>query len=109
MEIPILPDMYGQTPLDMCLGINKHRRNEDKIYEKRELKTEETSSARNEALAEVIFHYIKDYSYMHSSQIIHESLIQAVSIGLPSIAAYLESRMIKPEHCFESTTQYKIK
>ena len=23
-EIPILPDMYGVTPLDMCLGINRH-------------------------------------------------------------------------------------
>lgn len=60
-------------------------------------------------MADIIFKSIKEYSYMHSSQVIHQAVIEAVRIGLPSIGEYLESRMIKPHHCFESSTQYQIK
>ena len=31
-EIPILPDIYGSTPLDICLEINKLREDEEDIY-----------------------------------------------------------------------------
>ena len=60
-------------------------------------------------MANIIFNNIKGYEYMHSSQIVHEAIIKATRLGLPSIGDYLESRMIKPRHCFESSTQYSIK
>ena len=60
-------------------------------------------------MADLIFKNIKEYGYMHSSSIIHEAVIEAVRQGLPSIGEYLESRMIKPTHCFQSSTQYQIK
>ena len=60
-------------------------------------------------MAEVIFKNIKDYGYMHSSQIIHEAIIKATKIGLKNIGAYLESRMMKVTHCFESSTQHMIR
>ena len=100
--------MFGQTPLDMCLGINVHRVNEIFVFKYKEVKDKDLTKVTNEAMAEIIFSNIKNYSYMHSSQIIHESIIQAVRIGLPSIGDYLESRMIKSEHTFESTTHYQI-
>ena len=31
-EIPILPDMYGTTPLDICLGINTHRVADSRVF-----------------------------------------------------------------------------
>ena len=60
-------------------------------------------------MAEIIFKNIKKYDYMHSSQILHESVIKATRLGLPSIGDYLESRLIKPEHIFESSTQHSIR
>ena len=60
-------------------------------------------------MADIIFRNIKDYGYMHSSSIIHEAVIEAIRLGLPSIGEYLESRMIKPTHCFENSTQYELK
>ena len=60
-------------------------------------------------MAEIIFMNIKHYAYMHSSQIVHEAVIKATYLGIPSIGEYLESRMIKPLHCFESSTQHSIK
>ena len=59
-------------------------------------------------MADVIFKYISDYGYMHSSSIIHEAIIEATKISLPSIGDYLDSRMMRAVHCFESQTQYDI-
>ena len=108
-EIPILPDIYGQTPLDMCLGINLRRGNERLVYLEKTMDLMTLRSATNEAMAEIIFKNINKYEYMQSSQIIHESVIKATKLGLPSIGEYLESRLIKPEHIFESSTQHSIK
>lgn len=44
-------------------------------------------------MADVIFKYIKDYDFMHSSQLIKEGVIKAVEIALPSIGDYLDSRL----------------
>lgn len=57
-------------------------------------------------MADIIFKNIKEYGYMHSSSNIHEAVIEAVRQSLPSIGEYLESRMIKPTHCFQSSTQH---
>ena len=47
-EIPILPDMYGATPLEMCLGINKHSFvEEENVYFFKERKAEQLSRSQN--------------------------------------------------------------
>ena len=44
LEIPILPDMNGANPLDICLGIHKYTFNEeDKVYRIKNLQSEELS------------------------------------------------------------------
>lgn len=45
-------------------------------------------------MADLIFSYIKDYGFMHSSQLIHEAIIKATKRALPSIGDYFESRLI---------------
>ena len=74
-EIPILPDMYGITPLDICLGINKHRAADKKIFWRASDSIVEQSE--NVAMAEVIFSNIKNYGIMHSSALINEAIIKA--------------------------------
>ena len=55
-------------------------------------------------MAEVIFKYIKEYGFMHSSQLINEGVIQAVKTNLPSLGDYLDSRLKKIDHGFSSNT-----
>ena len=49
-------------------------------------------------MADVIFMYIKNYGFMHSSQLIHEAIIKATELALPNIGGYLESRLIKIDY-----------
>jgi hypothetical protein len=63
----------------------------------------------NLVMAEVIFGSIKDYSFMHSSHQIKEAVTKATMMSLPRIKEYLESRLIKPEYSFLSSTQQAIK
>ena len=74
-EIPILPDMYGITPLDICLGINKHRAADQNIFWRTEDSVNLVKSTENLAMAEVIFSNIKNYGIMHSSALINEAII----------------------------------
>lgn len=60
-------------------------------------------------MADVIFKSIKNYGYMHSSQFLHLAITEATKLGLASAGEFLESRMIKPFHCFESSSQYSIR
>ena len=46
-------------------------------------------------MADVIFRYIKDYGFGHSSQLINDGVIKATELALPNIGPYLESRMIR--------------
>ena len=62
----------------MCLGINIHRCNEDIVYDKKVQKRKDLPDVTNEAMAEIIFSNILEYGYMHSSQIIHEAVLDAV-------------------------------
>lgn len=108
LEIPILPDMHGTTPLDICLAINTHRK-ADKIVFIQHTDSDimdEIKATENEAMAEVIFKNIKEYGFMHSSQLINESIIQATKLQLPSLGDYLESRLKQVSHCFQSNTQH---
>ena len=52
-------------------------------------------------MAEYIFTKLKDYSFMHSSQFITNAVIEATSLGLPSMLQYFDSRLKKVSHTFE--------
>ena len=107
--MPILPDMYGSTPLDYALGKAKQRVADMLIFYSSEKNLDLVESTENVAMAEVIFSYLSEYGFMHSSSLVNEAIINAVEISLPSIGAYLDSRLIKVEHSFESKTQHAIK
>ena len=55
-------------------------------------------------MANVILEEIKDYGFMHSSHTINDVLIKAISFGLSSVESYMESRLLKVSHMFESYT-----
>jgi len=69
----------------------------------------QAQETQNIAMAEVIIDSIKEYGIMHSSNIINESLIKAVSMGLEPMSDYFSSRLQKVSHSFESSTQKPIK
>lgn len=88
-ELPILPDIFGHTPLDLCMGVSTQRYFE----EDSENNFETIEAAENEAMAEVIFKYMKEYSFLHSSPFVNDAIIKAIEISIPSIGDYLESRL----------------
>ena len=104
-----MPDMYGITPLDICLGISTHREADKEIFRRDESAESEIFASENAAMAEVIFDNLKNYGFMQSSTLINEALIEAVKRSLPGIGEYLDSRMQKVDHCFTSNTQRAIK
>ena len=67
--------MFGTTPLDICLAINKHRKADELVFSTDSVNMKEIKATENEAMAEVIFKYIKEYGFMQSSQLINEAII----------------------------------
>lgn len=59
--------MYGTTPLDICLGINTHRKADSRVFYVDEEVEKEIRESENTAMAELIFSNIKNYGFMHSS------------------------------------------
>ena len=55
-------------------------------------------------MANEIFKNLTNYSFMHSSYQITDSLLQAIRLALPSIGGYLESRLYWIEHSFSTNT-----
>ena len=55
-------------------------------------------------MADIILEEIKDYGFMHSSHSVNDSLIKAISFNLSSVGRYMESRLLKVSHMFESYT-----
>ena len=55
-------------------------------------------------MADIILEEIKDYGFMHSSHLVNDSLIKAISFNLSSVGRYMESRLLKVSHMFESYT-----
>jgi len=111
-EIPILQDLYGQTPLDVCLGIRKLRAQEKQFFlAKRQAKVSmaEDESAVNLIMADLILENLAEYGVLHSSQQILDAVIQATRIGLPSIKLYLESRLKKTLHPMLQPNQRRIR
>ena len=87
-EIPILPDIYGLTALDLCLGLYVNYEN---IFIADDRDNESLMKMNNIAMAEVLFEGIKSYNFMHCSHFISEAVIKATSLGLESVRAYLDS------------------
>ena len=104
-EIPILPDIYGQTALDHSLGLYHTY---DKIFFKEKRSMEDLRNVENYAMAEVIFAGLKDYGFMHSSFFIVEAVTKATQKGLPAILDYLDHRMKTIDHGFDSKTEHAI-
>lgn len=124
-EIPILEDVNGRTPLDICLDVGRIDDQGPKVEDKggyfkekfpsthkllchphkfieedlkKEKKNSDVNFSRNIMLAGIIFDNLKDYEILHSSQLIIDSIIEATRIGLPAAQGYLESRMIDYQH-----------
>ena len=67
-EIPILPDIYGKTVLDYCLGIDSEPISDIFKEKKRTAeKLQKLSNSENKPMAELILREIKNYGFMHSS------------------------------------------
>lgn len=69
--------MYGTTPLDICLAINTQRKADRVVFFIDKENESVIRATENEAMAEVIFKYIQEYGFMHSSQLINEAIIRA--------------------------------
>ena len=90
--------------MDICLSLNKHEQGELAIFKEDKAVKNELESSENLAMANVILEEIKDYSFMHSSNSVNDALIKAISFGLTGVGPYMESRLKKVSHMFESYT-----
>ena len=81
-EIPILPNIYGKTCIDLCLGLSSVV---DGVYEKNKKSKADLMAIINVAMADAIFEGIKDYGFMHSSSFIFEAVTKATRMSLPNI------------------------
>ena len=90
-ELPLLPNVHGNTALDICLGIQKQRATG--IFLPKTKTEEKVQKALNIAMAEVIFEGITPYGFMHSSSFTVYAVNFALGLGLESIKNYLESRL----------------
>ena len=94
-EIPILPDIHGMTALDHCLCL-RIRLDKTGIF----VPLGDQKAFENKPMAEYIFTKVKDYGFMHSSQFLTNSVIQATRLGLPSMLKYFDSRLKEVSHTF---------
>ena len=90
-ELPLIPNVHGNTALDICLGIKKQRATD--IFIKKTKSDEKAQKALNIAMAEVIFEGITPYGFMHSSFFTVYAVNFALGLGLESVKNYLESRL----------------
>ena len=98
-EVPIFQDMYGQTPLDYCLGVFKRYKNklrrqvDDKPGFSRGPETEAAvRSWQNYNLAACLFDNIKGYSFLHSGSALVDAITDGFHNDLPGLVEYLDSR-----------------
>ena len=91
LEIPILPDRYGNTALDYVLGIRETNQYSD-IFDQIS-KVDNILQSENIAMAEAIFKGISGYGFMHSSFFVKDAVIKAARIGLDGLGEYLDGRM----------------
>lgn len=77
--MPILPDIYGLTPLHNCYGIEEiiERKGFNGIF--KPVKTSEEKT-KNFAMGDLIFKSIADYGLMHSSFYLCEPILKAVKM-----------------------------
>ena len=81
-EIPILQDVFGNTPLDICLDITEMSEGELKLFSPSSENDVNIGENLNTAMAELIFQNIKDYGIMHSSYCLNHAIISAIEYKL---------------------------
>ena len=105
-EIPILPNIYGNTCIDLCLGLIGAQAGI--VYEPNDPLIKDFTNIINTAMADAIFEGIKNYGFMHSSFFVTEAITEAVSISLPSIFEYLDNALQSVNHSFQSKTEHGL-
>jgi len=105
LEVPLTPDIYGDTVLDMILNV-KHNRPKSlrKFYHpvpKLDKKLiagtiAETTIASHYAI--VVFQHLKNYEFCHSGYLLSGAIIKAVDNRIPGIFEFLEARVVTPKH-----------
>ena len=63
-----------------------------------------SKSSKNIALADIMFKYVAEYGFMHSSYFMTTTIMKALKVNLPSIGEYLDSRLQECGHSFEKKT-----
>lgn len=102
-EVPILPDVYGKTPLDICLGLvdqKNARIGKIGLYKSIKTRSEDVKASENLAMVEILFRGIKDYGFLHSSHFITDAVIEAIRLGLPALREYFDARLKNIDHFF---------
>lgn len=95
LEIPMIQDAYGITPLDSCLGkLVRRSCYEGIFYGLGAEEAAQQAEVKNKTMASVIFGYIKEYSFMYMSSV--AAVSNAVRDAIPGIGPFLESRF-RPE------------
>jgi ankyrin repeat protein len=72
LTIPIIQDIDGLTPLDICLK----------------------KSHLNINMAAFLLKSIKDYTQLHSSHLLSRAVCKAITHDVPGIADFLDSRLV---------------
>ena len=55
-------------------------------------------------MAAVIFDGMKDYSFMHSSMVNTEAILEGIKSSLPILGPYLDARLKTVVHTFDEKT-----
>ena len=81
--------MYGFTPLDVAMGVEKVRLDDRRYFWHDDAAVEHMKFSENFAMANAIFENLSSYGFMHSSHQISEATIEAIKASLPAISGYL--------------------
>ena len=107
LEMPIVMDYYGYTPLDIVLGVgdlskdyslfmNAWRYHRVTILKKQYKMIE--ASSRNTIMASHLLGYMKDYGILHYGPKLATAIIAAINLNVQNIEDYFENRCILSEH-----------
>lgn len=72
LRIPLIQDQDEKTPLDLCLD----------------------EASLNVNFGGMIFDQTKDYPLLHSSYFMNKAVIKAITLNIPGIGDYLDSRLV---------------
>jgi hypothetical protein len=63
LEMPLLQDMYGASPLDSCLGRLKQRKEYGEIFTLDKEHQAAVAETKNTAMASVVFENMQAYTF----------------------------------------------